>query len=188
MKDTRTSQLLHSTTFSKICLSSCISNIDTTQFGSVLGTRQSLFSVLDSIKFQLSLRSSFLVLESFVKNNFEVLFVVNIKNPVLLHKFEQVCRIKKYHLLSDFEIFTGFLTNKRPPRILVVSLFLDRDRLELIQKEVSLISAPLISFNDISSNKRSSLIDVCGNYNFFLGQNLILSLLSISLTQNYDKS
>ncbi len=159
---------LNSETLSKFCVSSSVSLTDPTHFSSLLGYRQSFFSVINPIFFQKSLKTSFLFVESFLKNNYKFVFIANIQHPVLFNKFWQICKKKNFFLLKDSETFAGFLTNKKKSKIVIITLFLDYRKTELIQKECLLMHIP------------------SGNYNSFLAQNLILSLLSISLQQNYD--
>jgi len=50
------------------------------------------------------------------------------------------------------------------------------------------MNVPLISFSDLTSNKFSSSFYITGNYNSFLSQNLILTLLSICFEQKHEHS
>jgi len=144
------------------------------------------FSLINPKYFKYLLKTSFLAIESFLKNKYTFVFITNISDSTLFNKFQQICRKKNYFLLKDSETFAGFLTNKKKSKIVLITLFLDYRKVDLIQKESLLMHIPLISFSDLSSNKLSSSIFISGNYNSFLVQNLILSLLSVCLQQKYD--
>jgi len=181
MKITNSPSLINSTSFSKICLSSSISIVDPTHFNCLLGYRSSGFSLLNPFSVQSSLKVSFLLLEYFVRFRYDILFIIRIKDPALFLKFSQICRNRNFWIVRDTEILSGFLTNRSFSRTAVVSLFLDHQKTELVQKELAATNTPLISFNDLSVNRFSSSVFVGGNYDSFSTQDLILSLLSICL-------
>jgi hypothetical protein len=83
---------------------------------------------------------------------------------------------------------TGFLTNKKILNTVIITIFLNHKKTELIQKEALLMNVPLISFSDLTSNKFSSSFYITGNYNSFLSQNLILTLISICFEQKHEHS
>lgn len=188
MKVIKKKSLLQSFILSKLCTGSAISYIDHSNFNFLIGYRQSLFSLINPFSFQYSLKTSFLFLESFIKNNYDFIFIANIKDSILFKKFYQLCKKKKYSVLKDSETSSGFLTNKKISKTVIITLFLDHRKTELIQKESLLLKVPLISFNDLSSNKFSSSVSVSGTYNSFLSQNLILTLLSVCIEQKNESS
>lgn len=188
MKASKKNQVLNSLIFSKICVGSSISNIDPTHFSALFGHRKFLFSLLNPFLVQHSLKTALLFLESFVKNNYHLFLVINTQNLTFFQKFNKICKNKNYSLLRASEISSGFLTNKSFSNIVIVTLFLDQRKSELIQKESLLMKVPIISFSDLSSNKFSSSVYVFGNFNSFFSQNLILSLISICLEKNDDHS
>ena len=63
--------LINSKIFSKVCISQPISLVEKNNFHFLLGYRQSLFSVINPKFFQYSLKTSFLFVESFKKQNFK---------------------------------------------------------------------------------------------------------------------
>jgi len=174
------------TALSKACVSPSISFVDPSQYSNLLGTRQNLFSLINPVSFKYSLKTSFLAIESFIKNKYSFIFIVNISNQMLFNKFYQICKNKNITLLKSSETSAGFLTNKPKVKTAIITLFLDSHKIELIQKESLLINIPLISFNDLSANKFSSSIFVSGHYNSFIVQNFILTLLSVCLEQKYE--
>ena len=188
MKTVTPSTLVNSFAFSKICLGSSISFADPSNFTNLLGYRQSLFSLINPFSFQYSLKTCFLFLNSFVRNKYDFIFIANIKDSVLFNKFFQICKGKKYSLLKDSEMSTGFLTNKKGSKTVIITLFLDHRKTELIKKESLLMNVPLISFSDLASNKLSSTLYLAGNYNSFLSQNLILTLITVCLEQKHEYS
>jgi hypothetical protein len=174
---------LQSFILSKIYVDSSISYVDSSNFNYILGARGSLFSLVNPFLFQYSLKSSFLFLEAFLNKKYDFIFIADIKDPVLFNKFHQVCKKKKISLLKNSDMSSGFLTNKKLSKTVVVTLFLDYRKTELIQQESLLRNVPLISFSDLSVNRFSSSIYVGGNYTSFLVQNLILTLLFVCLNQ-----
>jgi len=181
MKIIKNSPLISSASFSKICLNSSISAIDPTHFRYLLGYRSSGFSLLNPVSVQSSLKVTFLLLEYFVKFRYKILFIVSVKDPILFIKFSQVCKDRNFLLIRDTEMLPGFSTNKSFRRTVVVTLFLDREKTEMVQKELAPTNTPLILFNDILVNRFSSSIFIGGNYESFSTQDLILTLLSICL-------
>jgi hypothetical protein len=173
---------------SKICVSSSVSYLDQSNYFSIFGVRQSLFSVINPIFLKHSLKTSFLLIESFISNKFKFVIVTNIKNPILFLKFYHICKKNKIFLLKDSETSAGFLTNKVITNTVILTLFLDARKTELIQNECLRVKIPLISFSDLTANKFSSSVFVCGNFNSFLAQNLILTLLSICFEQKYSEN
>jgi hypothetical protein len=171
---------------SKICVSSSVSSLDPSNYFSIFGVRQSLFSVINPILFKHSLKTSFLLIESFIRNKFKFVIITNIKNSILFLKFYNICKKNKIFLLKDSETSAGFLTNKVIKNTVIITLFLDARKTELIQNECLRVKIPLISFSDLTANKFSSSVFVCGNFNSFLAQNLILTLLSICFEQKYS--
>jgi len=188
MKNKKKNQVLSSLMVTKICVGSSLSNVDPTHFSAMLGHRKFLFSLLNPFLVQHSLKTAFLFLESFVKNNYHLFLVIDTKDPTLFQKFNKICKKKNYTLLRASEIFSGFLTNKNFSNMVIITLFLDYKKMELIQKESVLTKVPLISFNDLSANKFSSSVYVFGGFNSFLSQNLILSLIAVCLSQKNEKS
>lgn len=170
---------------SKICLGSTISYTDPSNFNSLFGYRDSLFSFINPFFTQYTLKIGFFFIESFLKKNYDILFIIKLQDTSLFSKFNKVCKRKNFALLKDSEISSGFLTNRKTSNLLLVTLFLDHRKIELIQKESLIRNIPLISFNDLSSNKFSSTISVVGSYSSFLSRDLILSLLSVCLEQKF---
>jgi hypothetical protein len=170
---------------SKICLGSTISYTDPSNFNSLFGYRDSLFSFINPFITQYSLRIGFSFIENFLKKNYNILFVIKLQDTALFSKFNKVCKRKNFALLKDSEISSGFLTNRKTSNLLLVTLFLDHRKTQLIQKESLMRNIPLISFNDLSSNRFSSTIAVVGSYSSFLSRDLILSLLSVCLEQKF---
>lgn len=173
---------------SRICINSSVSYLDPSNYFLIFGLRQSLFSIINPTLFRHSLKTSFLLIESFIKNKYKFIIITNIKSPTLFLKFYHICKKKNIFLLKDSETSTGFLTNKIVTNTVILTLFLDTRKTELIQTECARVRVPLISFSDLTANKFSSSIFVCGNFNSFLAQNLILTLLSICFEQKYFKN
>jgi len=177
--------VLQSFILSKIYIDSSIAYVDPSNFNHVLGTRYSLFSIVNPFLLQYSLKTSFLFLESFLIKKYDFIFIADIKDPILFSKFQQLCK-KKYSLLKSSDVSSGFLTNKKLSKTIIITLFLDYQKTELIQQESLVRNIPLISFSNLSVNKFSSLLYVGGNYTSFLVQNLVLTLLLVCLSQKYD--
>ena len=171
--------LINSRIFSRVCINQPISFVEKNNFHFLLGYRESLFSVMNPKFFQHSLKASFLFLESFKKQNFKFVIISAITDSVLFNKFSEFCACYKITLLKDTEIQPGFLTNNYFHKNLVITLFLDTEKTELIQKETFLNKVPLISFSAIGVNRLSSSFNVTGNFNSLRTQNLILTLLSV---------
>jgi len=72
---------------SKVCVSPSVSSLDPSNYFSIFGVRQSLFSVINPIFLKQSLKTSFLLIESFISNKFKLVIVTNIKNPILFLNF-----------------------------------------------------------------------------------------------------
>lgn len=170
---------------SKICIGSSISYTDPSNFNFLVGYRDSLFSFINPFFTQYSLKIGFSFIETFLNKKYNILFVINLQDTTLFSKFNKICKRKNLALLKDLEISSGFLTNRKTSNLLLVTLFLDHEKTELIQKESLNRNIPLISFNDLSSNKFSSSVAVVGSYSSFLSRNLILSLLSVCLEQKF---
>jgi hypothetical protein len=176
---------LKSVILSKIYVGSSVSHVDPSNLNHILGTRYSLFSLINPFLLQYSLKTGFLFLETFVDKKYDFIFIVDIKDPILFLKFQQICK-KKYSLLKSSDISSGFLTNKKLSKTIIITLFLDYRKTELIQQESLVRNIPLISFSDLSVNRFSSLLYVGGTYRSYLVQNLILSLLFLCLKKNYE--
>ena len=171
--------LINSKIFSKVCISQSISLVEKNNFYFLLGYRESLFSVINPKIFQYSLKASFLFIESFKKRKFKFVIISAITDSVLLNKFSEFCTLNKITLLRDTEIQSGFLTNNYFHKNLIITLFLDTEKTELIQKETFLKHIPLISFSTVGVNRLASSFNVTGNYNSLKTQNLILTLFSV---------
>jgi len=171
--------LINSKIFSKVCISQSISLVEKNNFYFLLGYRESLFSVINPKIFQYSLKASFLFIESFKKRKFKFVIISAITDSVLLNKFSEFCTLNKITLLRDAEIQSGFLTNNYFHKNLIITLFLDTEKTELIQKETFLKNIPLISFSTVGVNRLASSFNVTGNYNSLKTQNLILTLFSV---------
>ena len=182
------SNLNNAIKLSKLCINPTLHYLDQSQYGSFIGVRQPFFSLLNVENFKYLLKTSLLLLESLLKSDNQLIIITKINDPVLFLKFYQVCKKKKNFLLKDSEVFAGFLTNNFVSKKVILTLFLDATKMEIIQKECIRINCPLISFGGLSSNKMSSSLFVSGNYNSFIAQNFILSLLSISLNVNHNIS
>jgi hypothetical protein len=171
--------LVSSKIFSKVCISQSINLVEKNNLHFLLGYRKSLFSIINPKLFQYSLKSSFLFIECFKKQNFKFVIISGISDSILFTKFSEFCSFNKIILLKDTEIQPGFLTNNHFHKNLIITLFLDTEKTELIQKETFLKNVPLISFSTVGVNRLSSSFNVAGNYNSFKTQNLILTLLSV---------
>lgn len=171
---------------SKFCVNPTLNHIDPSQYLSLIGTRQPFFSLLSSFNFKYFLRIGLLAIESLVKAKAKFIIVAKIAEPILFLKFYQICKKKEIFLLKDTEVSAGFLTNNSITNKVVLTLFLDGTKTELIQKECLRVNCPLISFGGLSSSRSSSSIFVGGNYNSFPAQNFILTLLSISFSLKQD--
>jgi hypothetical protein len=171
---------------SKICLGSSISFIDPSNFNFLLGYRKSFFSFINPFFLQYSLKTGLSFIEYFLKSKYNILFVISLKDPIFLNKFHKICKKKNYSVLKELEVSSGFLTNRKTSNLLIITLFLDPRKTELIQKESLLMNVPLISFNDLFSNKFSSSVAIVGSYHSLLSKNLILSLLSVCLNQKFN--
>ena len=117
---------------SKIYVDSSISFIDSSNFKFLLGHRLSLFSLINPFLLQYSLKTGFLFLESFVTKDYDFIFISDIKDSILFNKFHQICKKNKYSLLKISETSSGFLTNKKISRTVVITLFLDHEKTGLI--------------------------------------------------------
>ena len=105
----------------------------------------------------------------------QIIIITKINEPVLFLKFYQICKKKEIFLLKDTEVSAGFLTNNLISKKIVLTLFLDATKTELIQKECLRVNCPLLSFGGLSSSRSSSSLFVGGNYNSFFAQNFILT-------------
>lgn len=180
--------LIESFVFSKICIAHPVSFTDPSHFSSLLGHRGSFFSLANPFLLKTSLKTGLLALESFLSNRYDIIFIANISDQILFKKFYQVCKKKNILLIKNLDVSLGFLTSRRAQNVVVVTLFLTPLKTELIQKEASLTSTPLISFGSLLTSKHSSLLHVGGNYGLFVVQNLILTLLTICLKKKKNGS
>lgn len=171
---------------SKFCVNPTMHHIDPSQYLSLIGTRQPFFSLLNLHKFKYFLRTGLLAIESLVKAKAKFIIITKINEPILFLKFYQICKKKEIFLLKDTEVSAGFLTNNLISKKVVLTLFLDATKMELIQKECLRVNCPLLSFGGLSSSRSSSSLFVGGNYNSFFAQNFILTLLSISFSLKQD--
>lgn len=178
--------LTESFVFSKICISHPVSFIDSSHFSSLLGNRSSFFSLINPFLLKTTIKTGLLALESFLLNNYDVIFIANIEDQILSKKFYQICKKKNILLIKNLDVSLGFLTSRRTQNLVVVTLFLTPLKTELIQKEAALTSIPVISFGSFLTSKHSSLLHVGGNYGLFAAQNLILTLLTICLKKKNE--
>lgn len=171
---------------SKFCVNPTMHRIDPSQYLSLIGTRQPFFSLLNLHNFKYFLRTALLAIESLVRVKSKFIIITKINEPILFLKFHQICKKKEIFILKDTEVSAGFLTNNSISKKVVLTLFLDATKMELIQKECLRVNCPLLSFGDLSSSRSSSSLFVGANYNSFSAQNLILTLLSISFSLRQD--
>jgi hypothetical protein len=171
---------------SKFCVNPTMHHIDPSQYLSLIGTRQPFFSLLNLPNFKYFLRTALLAIESLVKVKSKFIVITKINEPILFLKFHQICKKKEIFLLKDTEVSAGFLTNNLISKKVVLTLFLDATKMELIQKECLRVNCPVLSFGGLSSSRSSSSLFVGGNYNSFFAQNFILTLLSISFSLKQD--
>ena len=76
---------------SQICIGSSISLTDPSHFSNVKGYRKSFFSLINPVFFRYSLKTAFLFLESLLKKDYKLIFIVKIPDSVLFTKFSYVC-------------------------------------------------------------------------------------------------
>ena len=171
---------------SKICVSSSFSLVDPTNSSFLVGLRPSLFFLSNPTLLKYSLKTTFLFLESFCKKDYKIIFIANLSKPTLFYKFLKICKKRNFFLLQFEELSMGFLTNKKLSKTLVITLFLDVEQTEFIQKLSFLRNLPIISFSNLSTNKNSSTISINANFSNLLAQNLIITLLIICLNQHHD--
>lgn len=173
---------------SQICIGSSISLTDPSHFSNVKGYRKSFFSLINPVFFRYSLKTAFLFLESLLKKDYKLIFIVKIPDSVLFTKFSYVCSKKNHLIFKDSDISAGFLNDSNIVNSIFITLFLDQKKINLIQKETFFKGVPLISFGDLSTNKNSNSIYVGGNFDSFLAKNLILTLLINCLLKKNDNS
>lgn len=178
MKVLKNKNIKTALTLSTICLGSNFKTIDPSNYSLLQGSRQSFFFLTSPFLLNYSLKTSLLLLKSFLNCNFRIIFIGNIENLVLQNRFHKICSSKNHIFLQDLSINTGFLTNSTEFKTAVVTLFLEHEKAELIRKETTKLNIPVLSFNALNFNKKASLVSVAGNYNSFLSQNFILSFLS----------
>jgi len=188
MKVIKKKKIVESFIFSKICISHPQPFVDVSHFNSLLGNRSSFFSLINPFLLKTNLKTSLLAIENFILQKHDIIFIADIKDPVLLRKFYQVCKKKNFLLIKKLDVSLGFLTSRRPVNTVVVTLFLTPLKTELIQKEAALTSTPVVSFGSLLTSKYSSLLHVGGNYGLYNIQNLILTLLTICLEKKNGSS
>jgi|TARA_Y100000991_G_scaffold2262_1_gene1902 hypothetical protein len=173
---------------SQICIGSSISLTDPSHFSNVKGYRKSFFSLINPVFFRYSLKTAFLFLESLLKKDYKLIFIVKIPDSVLFTKFSYVCSKKNHLIFKDSDISAGFLNDSNIVNSIFITLFLDQKKINLIQKETFFKGIPLISFGDLAANKNSSSVYVGGNFDSFLAKNLIVTLLVNCLLQKNGNS
>jgi hypothetical protein len=189
MKINKYNKLLDKSLFmSQIFIGSSVSLTDPSHFSNVKGYRKSLFSLINPKLFHYSLKTAFLFLESVVKKNYKLIFVLKIDDPILFTKFSYVCSKKNHLIFKDTDISAGFLNNSDLVNSIFITLFLDQKKINLIQKETFFKGVPLISVGDLSTIKNSNSMYVGGNFDSFLAKNLILTLLINCLLKKNDNS
>lgn len=181
-------QLVDSFIFSKICITYTKPFADSSHFNTLMGYRNSLFSLMNPFLLKVSLKTSLLALESFFVCKHNVIFIANLEDKTLWLKFYQACKTKNILLLKSSEVSLGFLTNHSVHNAVIVTLFLTPLKMELIQKEAALMGAPVLSFGCLLTSKHSSLLHVGGNYGLFETQNLIVTLLTICLYKKNESA
>lgn len=174
-------KLAESLIFSKICINHSISFTDSSHFKLLLGSRSNNFSLINPFLLKVSLKTSLLALEYSLKNKLKIIIIANISDSLLFKKFFYVCKNKNILLIKSSEVSLGFLTSRRLSNVVLVTLFLTPLKTETVQKEAALLGLPVLSFGSLSVSKHSSLLYTGGNFNLFLIQNLILTLLTICL-------
>jgi hypothetical protein len=174
-------KLVESFIFSKICITNPLPFADSSHFNTLLGNRNSFFSLLNPFLLKTSIKTGLLVLEAFLIHKHDILFIANIDDKILFNRFYQICKKKNFLLVKHTDVSLGFLSSRRAQHIVVVTLFLSPLKTELIQREAALTGTPVITFGSLLTSKHSSLLHVGGNYGLFAIQNLILTLLTICL-------
>lgn len=76
-------KLVDSFVFSKICISHPLPFVDSSHFKILLGNRNSFFSLINPFLLKTSLKTGLLVLESFIANKYNIVFVANIEDKTL---------------------------------------------------------------------------------------------------------
>ena len=188
MKSIKNKNLTKSLIFSKVCFSISKSFIDFSQLNFLIAYRSSFLSLINPFLFRTFLKTSFLILEYFIKSNYTLVFITAFVDSSLFNKFYQICKNKNILLIKDTNVRLGFLTNQKGSNILLITLFLNPAKIEIIQKEAAITSTPLITYSNLEGNRDLSSIYASGNYSSFIVQNLILTLLTICLEKNYESA
>jgi hypothetical protein len=113
---------------SQICIGSSISLTDPSHFSNVKGYRKSFFSLINPVFFRYSLKTAFLFLESLLKKDYKLIFIVKIPDSVLFTKFSYVCSKKNHLIFKDSDISAGFLNDSNIVNSIFITLFLDQKK------------------------------------------------------------
>jgi hypothetical protein len=171
----------NSSILSTICFGSNFKTVDPSNYNLLYGSRQSLFYLINPSILNYSVKTGFSLLKFFLKSNFRLFFIANAENLVLVNRFQKVCQAKNNIFLEDLEVEVGFLTNHELNRVVIITLFLENEKADLVQKEATRLRVPILCFCDLSFNKKPNVISLTANYTSFLSKNLILSFISLSL-------
>jgi len=188
MLQNKKNNLKNSAIISKIILGSQFKKVDPTNFKFILGTRQSLFFLINPLLFNSHLKTGLQFFSWLLSSNFKLFFIVNFNNFVLFQKFKVICQKNNWIILDEHEIGPGILTNRNNEKIALITLFLSHDKAEFVRKEVSLCDIPTLSFSSLDQNKTGSFVFVGGNYTSFFSKNLIISFLMLCIYSQKEKN
>ena len=167
--------------YNKICLDYTNLFIDFSNVNSIWGWKKLKTIVLKPDIISSCFRKILFLINSISSKNLKIVFLVNIENQLIFHKFQEVCRERNLLILNVSEVTERFISQKCFQKRIFISLFIDFGNFEAIRKEILSKNIPLISFQDLSLNKSQNTLTILGNFKTFLIQNLIITLITISL-------
>jgi hypothetical protein len=163
----------------KSCIGKPINVTDPTQYPFLLGQRSKLYTILNPTILIRNLKTFFSFLEFMVKSKESVCFIVNIEDSLLFSKMKKACFMNN-HFYFDQSVKLNNLFYSKKPKV-IISLFLDTTRQNVLYTESRALNVPVICFTTQISNFFSSNLQILGSFRTKFSQNLLISLIILSL-------
>lgn len=163
----------------KSCVGKSLNVTDPSQYSFLLGQRADLYTILNPSLLVRNVKSFFYFLESLIKAKENVCFVANIEDPFLADRMEKACAKGEHSYYNQNLKLNNIFYRKKPKAI--VALFLSTTRLNVLYTESRSLGVPVICFTTQVSNFFSSNLQILGSFKSKDSQNLLISLIILSL-------
>lgn len=163
----------------KVCVGNPFNVTDPTQYSFLIGQREKLYTLLNPNLLLRNLKVFFHFLQNMVQTGESLCFILNTNNFVLFEKLNHACKSSDHYVFNQNIKFNNLFSKKKPKAI--IALFLDTSRMNVLYAEAKSLNIPIISFTNQISNFFSSDFQVIASFKTKSAQNLLISLIILSL-------